>query len=312
MTSTFTVPKTIKTTGDVTDKLMSWIDGLPNGTKPKPVDVSFARKQFQVEGTLTLTDRQHIRFRDGGTYAKTVGDSHRAGWRAVGGGSLRWLNVKVVGPRARFASFDSGRQWQHGFDFQGVSGYELAACTIQGVLGDGVCNQRDPRNADWTEGCVILPTCRFDGTGRMTVSFTAARSIMVGAITITDPTLSLFDIEPNGAGWGAEGILIDGAKVSGTNPAHTFTLLYIADFGGAGSTVSDITVRNTVQVGNSVVVAVKPPAATRHRNIVVTNNISSVRQSAWMEYHGVDGLTVAGNDVDPANITVQDCTGVTS
>lgn len=307
MTVTYTVPKNIPTTGDVTAKLQAWLDAIKNGTAASPIDVSFGRKQFQVEGTLSLVDRKHLRFRDGGTYAKTVGDSHRAGWRVTGGTNLKWLNVKYVGPRTRFAPFDASRQWQHGFDLQGVNGYELAACTIVGVLGDGVCNGRHPNGA-WTENGTIRPTCAFNGTGRMTVSFTAARNITVLGCSITDPTLSLFDIEPNGDGWGAERILVDGARVSDTNPAHTFSLLYIADFGGAGSTVSDITVRNTVQVGNSVVVAVKPPLGERYRTVTVVGNKSTVRQSAWMEFNGIDGLVENGNDVDPANVTIKDCT----
>lgn len=303
MTLLHTVPKSIPANQtDVSKQLNEWLNGLSD----KTADVSFRRSQFRCESTIELVGKKNLRFRDGGIWASTQGDSHRAHWRSIGGSNLKWLNIRTVGPRKPFNPYDGNYQWQHGFDFQGLHGYNLAACIVQGVLGDGVCNGRG-QSGQWTETGVITQTCKFLGTGRQTITFTAANAITVGAVSIEDPTLSIFDIEPNGAGWGATYITINGVKVSNTNPQHTYSLLYASDF-VAGGVVGNITVQNCVEKGNGLVVVVRPDANSRYKDFAILNNQTDTPQTSYADIERVDNLNFGGNSIPQASVSIVDCT----
>lgn len=262
-----------------------------------------------MEGTLELDGRNHLTFVDGSIHADTLigSDDHRAHWRAVGGSDLRWVNMHVTGPRTPFDPYDGAYGHQHGFDFQGVAGFRLSGCVVQAVKGDGICCELNPATMTWTSDGIVDADCRILGTGRQSITFTGARRITVGAIAIEDPSLSILDIEPNGVGWGAEDIVCDGFRVSNTNPAHTYSLLYVADFGGAGSTVKRITIRNTVQTGNSIAVVTVAPVGDRYEDFTITNNTSDTTFAAYMDIRGVDGFTITGNDVALVNLVLTDC-----
>jgi hypothetical protein len=255
------VPSSIASAGtaDVTAALLAFFATVPDYTlitfQPGGV--------YRVDGTLQLTGRKGLTFDlNGATVdgSRVVGAGDRAHWRAVDCMSMAWRNGTVKGSRPAMTAFTAGLQWQHGFDMQGVLGYDLAAIIIQGVYGDGVCNGRSPSSLAWTKTGRIHADCQIKGTSRNSISFPAADGVTVDGLQITDMGLNIFSIEASGMGWGATNILIDGARISGTNQAQTFKLLNVADTAGPGAVVKGITVRNTVQVGNSVVAVVAAPS----------------------------------------------------
>lgn len=289
------------------NEISSWIATLPDGKAANPTVVSFNDKVFKCENTIELFNRKHLRIIDGGIYSTTNGADHRAHWRAIDCQDVSWQNFHVTGSRMPYLPYNSKVAWQHGFDFQGTTDYVLDGVTIEGVYGDGICNGRSPITQKWTLNGIVNSNCNILGTGRQTVSFTAAGNIYVGAIRITDPTLSIFDIEPNGLGWGVNGIVVDGARISKTNSKHTYTLLYIADYGGKGSTVEGVTIKNTIQQGNSVVVSIQAPVDTRRKNISLINNSSDINDRAYMILNGIDKLVLSKNNVSNELINEIDC-----
>jgi hypothetical protein len=313
------VPATIPHDGslDVTDALSGFFRHLPPGST-----VLFQPGgHYRVDGTLELRGRKGIGFDGQGCVidGRAPGSGGRDHWRAVECEALAWRNMTVVGSRPLAAPFDAALQHQHGFSLRGVTGYDLANVTVRDVYGDGLYNGKGELTGIQTTGGRIHRGVTFARVGRNAVSSVHAAQIEVDQVSVIDPCLNVFDIEPNGPGYNVSDHTYTGARVAVTLPSTQFhSLLYAGDPGAVGGKVDGILVRDCVLRDYPVAVVVTPPAASRWRGIAAIGNSSNVtvynggEAYATLTFAHIDGLTYRDNTVPAGGIQVQDCTGVVS
>jgi hypothetical protein len=288
--ATVTVPGTIDPTGatDVTAALQRFIAAAPRGSTV----VLRHRARYRLDGTLQLRDRSGLTLDGNGAtlFAATPGGPYRAAIRLLGGRSWTLRNLTVTGPKPSDAGFDPALQWQHGIDLRGVRGATLRGVTVRDVWGDGIYVGLSTDGAAWSRDVSIIDSGSA-GTGRMGVAVTAGRDVLVHGGTWSQPGLSTFDIEPNGAPGGVRRVTVERATLGAGSRARAL------DITGSGP-VSDITFRDNILIG-------RPPhvrfdqGQKRPRDITVQDNLSSVLFTgpgpAAMVFRNTDGVTVRGN-----------------
>jgi hypothetical protein len=288
--ATVTVPATIDPTGatDVTAALGRFIAAAPRGSTV----VLRHRARYRVDGTLQLRDRSGLTLDGHGAtlFAATPGGPYRAAIRLLGGRRWTLRNLTVTGPKPPDAGFDPALQWQHGIDLRGVRGATLRGLTVRDVWGDGIYVGLSIDSAAWSRDVSIIDS-RSAGTGRMGVAVTAGRDVLVHGGTWSQPGLSTFDIEPNGAPGGVRRVTIEHATLGAGSRARAL------DITGSGP-VSAITFRDNILIGRPLHVRVDQ-GRERPRDITVQDNLSSVLFTgpgpAAMVFRNTDGVTVRGN-----------------
>jgi hypothetical protein len=288
--ATVTVPATIDPTGatDVTAALQRFIAAAPRGSTV----VLRHSARYRVDGTLQLRDRTGLTLDGNGAtlFAAAPGGPYRAAIRLLGGRSWTLRNLTVTGSKPPDAGFNPELQWQHGIDLRGVRGATLRDVTVRDVWGDGIYVGLSTNGAAWSRDVSIIDS-HSAGTGRIGVAVTAGRDVLVRGGTWSEPGLSTFDIEPNGAPGGVRRVTVEHARLGAGSRARAL------DITGSGP-VSDITFRENILIGRPLHVRVDQEQ-DRPRDIAVQDNLSSVLFTgpgpAAMVFRNTDGVTVSGN-----------------
>jgi hypothetical protein len=292
--ATFQVPATIAAdcSIDVTTALSNWIASVPNNTV-----VSFPSNGcYRIDGTLQLNYRSGLDFEgNGSTFSSsTQGDGHRAHWRAVGGGSLTFRNMKILGGSNAGGSYVATLQWQHAFDLNGVAGVEIDHVSMSDLYGDCVYVGLGWDSAKSWSSDVYVHDSACARNGRQGVAIVAGRNVTIENNSLAQIALNAFDIEPNGTGFGAKDVTIRGNHVSGALNKSFFAAI------GDGP-VDYVSVANNTMSGAGMYMAVIAPAGQRRSNISITGNSSdtgySSAGSASIDVQRVDGITITGNSI---------------
>lgn len=288
---TFSPGAGIDATGstDVTAALQGFLDGVPDGST-----VSFgATARYRIEGTLRLVGRQNLTLVGNGAtfFATTIGNRTRSQWQVEGGANIvfRSMVIKGANPRGGVEeeAYVSALEAQHAINAGNVRGLEIDRVTATDTYGDFVYLGK--QFGGWVDGAFIHDS-RFERNGRQGISITGARNVRITNNYIGDTRRATFDIEPNGAAWGADNVLI------ADNVVGPGRLLFIASAGSGP--VSNVTVTRNV-LHRPLRVTVGSSDGTRRQNFVVTDNISDVNWGraggSALTFKKVDGVTVTGN-----------------
>jgi hypothetical protein len=194
------VPKSIEADCSVSvdDKVMTWLATVPDGSR-----VNFrAGRCYGQDGTITLTDRNGLVIDGRGSEfrALTLGGSHRANWRFVGGSDLTVRNMAVRGSNPD-RLYQAGFEWQHGYSVEGVQGMTLSNVQAREVWGDGVYLD----HGAYTPSCgddassardVLITGAVLERIGRMGVAVVDAEYVTVQDSAIGS-ALTWVDLEPD-------------------------------------------------------------------------------------------------------------------
>jgi hypothetical protein len=290
--STYQIPANIANdcSVDVTQAILSWIASVPDYSI-----LSFGRGAcYRIDGTLQFWGRNGLDFEgNGSTFrAGTTGDASRSQWRVVDGSDFVFRNMTVRGANTVSGFHDTTLQHQHAFDLLGASGVEIDHANASDLYGDCVYIGLGWVGTvkSWSSNIDVHDmTCTRNG--RMGVAVTAGRDVVVERSSFSEIALSVFVIEPNGAGFGARNITFTNNKI-GT--------VYDYAFVAAGDgPVDGVTVTNNTLSGAAMHMAVLPPPGQRRSNITITGNQSDAgfynTNGAAMDFARVDGLTVKQN-----------------
>jgi hypothetical protein len=290
--ATYRVPSSIPgdCSVDVTQDLLSWIASVPNTSTL----VFPAGACYRVDGTLLVRNRTGLTFEGNGATFKafTTGGSNRAHWQIVDGGEITFRDVTVHGPRSD-SGFVYDLQWQHAFDVRGTATVGLERVTASWLYGDCFYLGQgwDSRKA-WATGVRIVDSS-CSRNGRMGVAVTAAQDVVVQSSAFDRVGLSVFDVEPNGSGWGARNVTFAGNRV-GVVRDYVFVVT------GAGP-VDGVSFNGNTVVGNRMRVGAFAWNGERRSNISVIENTSDTgyyeKNGAAMRFIAIDGVVVTGNHV---------------
>ena len=270
---------------DVTAPLLSWIASVPDNSV-----LSFTSGAcYRIEQTLEITNRHGLTFEgNGATFqATTVGGVHRSQWQLVEGSNFVLRNMTINGGDAGGA-FDSALQHQHGIDLSGPSGVEIDHVNITNVPGDCFYVGQGWYTKRWSSD-VHVHDSSCAHSRRMGVAVTAGRTVLVERTSFAQIGMTAFDIEPNGAGFGATGIRF------ANNQVRSIEML---DVLGDGP-VDSVTVDNNTILGQGTHMAVIAQPGQRHTNITITGNTNDTAYSnagsVAIDVIRVNGLTVTKN-----------------
>ncbi len=274
---------------DVTAALQGFLDGVPDGST-----VSFAGSaRYRIEGTLRLVNRQNLTLVGNGAtfFATTTGNRTRSQWQVEAGANIvfRTMVIKGANPNAGVATeaYVSALEAQHAINAGNVRGLEVDRVTATDTYGDFVYLGK--QFGGWVDGAYIHDS-RFERNGRQGVSITGARNVRITHNYIGNTRRATFDIEPNGATWGADNVLIADNEIG---PGR---LLFVASAGSGP--ISNITVTRNV-LHRPLTATVAASDGTRRQNYVFTDNVSDANWGraggSALTFKKVDGITVTGN-----------------
>jgi hypothetical protein len=195
----YTVPKNIKSdcSVPVENRLMAWLATVPDGST-----VRFGKGRcYGHDGTITLTNRNGLVIDGQGSEfrALTLGGSHRANWRFVGGRNLVVRNLAVRGSNPQ-GIYDPAVEWQHGFSIEGVQGMTLSNVQARDTWGDGVDLWRgapSPACGDDASSArnVLIAGARLERIGRQGVAVVDAEHVTLQDSTIGPVAWANVDLE---------------------------------------------------------------------------------------------------------------------
>ena len=277
---------------DVTQPIRSWIASVPDNST-----LSFGNGAcYRVDGTLQLTNRSGLSFQgNGATFrAFTPGGPQRAHWRLIGGSNLVLRNMTIRGSHPNPGAHVAQLQWQHGIDLRGARSVEVDRVTIVNPFGDCVYVGRAWGAASpWTRN-VHVHDSSCAGAGRQGIAVTAGRNVVARRINLTRIALNVFNIEPNGAGFGAANVTFRNNRVSAPF-GDSFAAVI-----GRGP-VHGVTIADNTLTRQGMYMAFLAPVHERRSNIRITGNSSdrgySAAGSAALDFERIDGLTVRGNRI---------------
>lgn len=276
---------------DVTQPISAWIASVPNHSA-----LAFSSGAcYRIEGTLQVKNRRGLEFKgNGATFkATTVGNTWRSQWRVVGGSGLTFRNMTVRGARPGGRSFAPDLQHQHGFELKGPAFVQIDRANISDAYGDCVyIGQGHDSAKSWSRNVSVhRSTCT--RAGRMAVAVTAGRDVLVETSSFSNIGKNTFDIEPNGAGFGAADVTFTRNRVGPVSDAVFVAL-------GTGP-INDIAVSYNTLVGQGMKMAVRAPVGQRRSNFSIVANTSDtgVYQpgGSAMDFVRVHGLRVRQNTV---------------
>jgi hypothetical protein len=287
--SSYQVPGTIASncSADVTGQLSSWFATVPDNSV-----ITFAAGGcYRIEGMLELTNRHGLTFDgNGATLKATTVVAARPQWRIDQGSDYVLENMTIDGGDATPGVFDSALQHSHGIELMGPANVDINHVTIKNVYGDCVYVGQGYYNLAWSTN-VHLHDSSCVGAGRQGVALTAGSNVLIERTTFSNIGRTVFDIEPNGAGFGVTGVTFANNRVQG---AELFDAL------GDGP-VDSISVLNNVITGVGTHMQVQALPGQRHSNIAINGNVSSGAfsnpGSVAIDAVRVDGLTVTGNTI---------------
>ena len=281
---------------DVTAELNKLIAAAPDGST-----VRFAPGAcHRIDGTVKVVDKQDLTFEgNGATFkAMTEGESNRSHWEFVAGGGFTIRDLTVVGanPNGGIDGYVADFAFQHGFNFGGVDGVDMSGINVTDVYGDFLRFGKNRGEDNRGTSDVSVTGSRFERGGRQGVSFAAASDVVIEGNTFDGVGRSVFDIEPNSSGGGAQRIRFsDNDLTSWGN--------LVLPVGGKGE-VADIELSGNRLHGKQLDVLVKDPreakkgdgGGTRRRNISIIGNVSDTPSGQTaVNLTMVDGATVRDN-----------------
>lgn len=285
---------------DVTTELNELIASVPDGST-----VTFAPKAcHRIDGTISIVDKQAFTLAGGGVRFEALiqGEDDRKHFDVEGGEDFVATDLTLVGPHPEGgpAGYVPELASQHGFNFGGVEGIAISNVTISDIYGDflrfGQGGGTEGEENRWSRDIVVTGS-HFERNGRQGVSFTGAADVVIEGNTISDVARSVFDIEPNSAGGGAQRL-----RLADNDLANWGNL--VLPIGGKGE-VSDIELVNN-RLGGKLDVLVKDPrtenkaeeegGGIRRRNISIIGNVAdALSGNAAVNLTRVDGAVVSGN-----------------
>jgi hypothetical protein len=305
-TATYGVPVSIDATGrtDVSSALINFIASVPDGSV-----INFpAGGVYGITKALTLgfTGRHNLVFNGNGATIRYLSDTGTSENDSVlydqgNGSNLTFENFTLVGSSRSPGVYVEGSEGQHGVLVQS-SDVEVANVTISATWGDGLFVEGSTNV--WFHNNHVISAGRNGLTIVSGTNITAEHNAFdrVGYVTL--------DIEPNVSTEGATAIAFQ------ANTAGTFGQDFAAVEGShTGAPINGITITGNTITGGTLLTVIDNGGTTRMRNIVFTNNTSTVAgPGPLLQFAHIDGLTVTGN-VQPLTsgslASITDSTGVT-
>jgi hypothetical protein len=308
------VPTSIAATGatDVSAALNAWIGTVPNGSV-----ISFPSTGiYLLNKGLEIGNRNNLVFQGNGATLKVgpsgAGGDHLASPFVIGfsyplkywtgNTNIAIYNFKLVGNDPTPGVYSPGTENQAGFQIVGSANVEVSGCTISAVWGDGFF-VNGSTNA-WLHDNHIV------GAGRNGLTIIAGASVTAESNAFDKIGYVTFDDEPNVATEASTNIIFR------NNTAGTWGQSFVSvDGQHTGAPINGLTITGNSITGGTLRTVINNGGASRMRNIVFTNNTSTVAGNGpVLTFTHVDGLTVTGNvqrltSGQLASIT--DSTGVT-
>jgi hypothetical protein len=258
----YTVPKNIKSDCSVAveDKVMAWLSTVPDGST-----VRFGNGRcYGQDGTITLTGRKGLTIDGQGSEfrALTLGGSHRANWRFVGGQGLTVRNLAVRGSNPQ-GSYDPAIEWQHGFSIEGVQGMTLSNVKVREVWGDGVDLWRSassPACGDDASSArdVLISGATLERIGRQGVAVVDAEQVTVQDSTIGPVAWANVDLETDDSCEIARHVTV----ARNSFGSNGWGVIVNGGF-GADPQVGDLTVTDNVQTAPTIDTGILTPDPCR-------------------------------------------------
>ncbi len=284
------VPDSVDATGtfDMTAKLQRFLASVPDDSV-----VEFpAGARYQVNGTLTLKNPQHLTIEGNRAVivATSRGDAARSQWRIENGADVIFRDLVVHGANPHGgvgkAAYVRKLETQHGFQLEGVQGFELDRVTVTDTFGDFVYVGRDSHKVSSTN--VWIHDSTFARDGRQGIAVTSASGVIIERNSFTDTRRSTIDLEPNARSWLVSGVFVL------DNVVGKGRLLFVASHGRGP--VDDVVISGNRLEGHSLTVDTVAAENKRRSNWIVTDNVSDTTvRSRPMRFTGIDGLVVRGN-----------------
>ena len=279
---------------DVSPQLNEFIAALPDGGT-----LAFEPGTcYRIDGTVRIEGKRDLTIEGNGVTLKagTQGDQTRKLLDFEGGGGFLIRNLVLVGahPSGGPDGYVRELEGQHGMNFGGVDGAEVVNVSITGVYGDFMRFAKG-KGEEWTRNVVVTGS-NFEGSGRQGTSFAAASNIRIEGNRFDGIARSVFDIEPNGLGGGAQGLSLVDNEISNWGNL-------VLPVGGKGE-VSDISLIGSRLFGKQLDVFFKDPreaekddgGGLRRSNISIIGNVSDTPAGqAAINLTSVDGAVVRDN-----------------
>ena len=322
-------PTSIDATGssEVASTLETWLNGLPDGaTAILPTNGTYLCNRVRTGGTPALALTKSLTILGRGCTIKQTTDPGDTSdlpivkWTSVSNVTVRDLNL--LGARPTNADWND--PWQHGpgFSVWGCSNFLFDNVSVRNVYGDGLYFAGSTgAGGTQSQNCTVQNSS-FRHTGRMVVACVHAKFITVDNCTITDPGLSIFDVEPNSTTGNCTDITFKNSTATNTTEnasVHLHCLLYVANHENGGLPVQRVTLDNNVTVTEAGAVALPRkifcapcwngdfPTPTcnrgsepRYSDITITNNTTATNFGNETYAH-ITNLVRSGNS---ANTTV--------
>jgi hypothetical protein len=258
----YTVPKNIKSDCSVAveEKVMAWLATVPDGSTAQ-----FGKGRcYGQDGTITLSGRSGLVIDGQGSEfrALTLGGSHRANWRFVGGQNLSVRNLAVRGSNPQ-GTYDHDIEWQHGFSVEGVQGMTLSNVQARETWGDGVDLWRSassPACGDDASSArnVLIAGATLERIGRQGVAVVDAEQITVRDSTIGPVAWANVDLETDDSCELARHVTIARNSLG----SNGWGVIVNGGF-GADPQVGDVTVTGNVQTAPTVETGILTPDPCR-------------------------------------------------
>lgn len=287
-----TVPTSIDPTGatDVSAQMQAFFASVPDGA-----EVALpAGATFRMDSTLVLAGRSKLTIRGNGArfQAITPGDRARANIRILDSSDITIEDLTVVGanPAAGMgdAAFVSAKEAQHGIEAKSVVGLVLRRITVTDTYGDFLYLGRNEEHR-WTSDVQVLDS-HFARNGRMGVSLSATRNVLIANSTFDQMRRATFDLEAHHPGFGVDGLTVRD-NVIGQGRLYLIAAVGIADVNHV------VFQRNTVSRPLDILQSSEDGSTQRDWQIL--DNTSSARAGnpnlAAMRFDHIDGLRVKGN-----------------
>jgi len=285
---------------NVTSEINDWLAAASNGTT-----LQFEGGCFRIDQTLLVLNKSDLTIDGQGATFKTddpTGDGStreapskaartRAHWRISAGSNVTLTNMTVKGAHPNGGTSEpayvAALEAQHGFDILGTQNAVISGANITDVYGDFVYFGRS--GSTWSSGRVT--GSRMERNGRQGIAVTAGRNIHIDNNYLGNIRRATFDFEPNGAGWGVDGVVVDNNEIG---PGR---LLFIASQGEG--LVNNITVTNNRLIGRPMSGTIRASTGTRRTNWAFENNVADTGYGSpggyAMGFVGVDNIRFVNN-----------------
>jgi len=286
--------------------LSSYINGLPSGSTV----VFRAGGTYRVDSAIKLGGRTNLTLEGQGATIAARGSGYNENYSLFyfqtfpgTNSGIKIRNFNLVGNSPTPGTFIAGKEGQHGVLIDGGSDFEVSGNTGSGLYGDFV-------EVNSGASGVRIYDNNVANVGRNYVSIITGSRIEVDHNTFPRAGYMPFDIEPNTASQPSSYIDIhDNLTGSWSNA------FFALDGSHTGASIHDVTVRNNISIGRSLLTVVNNGGTTRNATIVFSGNRSDTAAAGpVLRFAYVDGLTVSGN-VQPLSsgslVSCTSCTGVT-